>query len=263
MPNPVIDPGTGKPTEPEVAKVEINADEWRKAQDAMAKLDVFERMNYNPTQTPAPSKPSGPTLADQLADFESRIDTLDDQIDAASSEGQPTKALRKQRDALAAEKIRLQIRHEDIAPIREIGLNTMSQLTGELSRQKMPHFELVKDDFNKLINSLPPEQRVSSEVHKWAYDTAVGQNFDKLVAAEREKILRETATQAAVDTTNASRYTGKDGKEIPKPEDVLGSGAIHALREKGQSVDDYYRSLGYSGWADHYEKNIEYYGGDA
>jgi hypothetical protein len=262
MPEPVIDPETGKPIEPEQKMVQVSEEDWQKMQQAMGKLDVFERQfNQTPQEQQSPSRQTGPSLADQLSAFDSQLDSIDDEIDAAVADGNPTKSLRRKRDAIFAQRTRLQIQQEDIAPIREIGLGTMSKLTGEISRQKMPHFEVVKDDYQKLINSLPPDQQVSPEVHKWAYDTAVGQNIDKIVTAEREKTLRESADQAALDVTNASRYTDKDGKEIPKPEDTLGAGAIAALREKGQSVDDYYRSLGYSGWSDHYEKNREYYEG--
>jgi hypothetical protein len=260
MPEPIIDPETGKPKEggtnnPEPKKIEVDEADWAKLN---ARLDVFEKM-YTPQGTPQKQQASqGPSLSDQVAKIDADIDALDDQIDDAVQNQKPIKSLTRKRDELNAKRLRLQIQTEDIAPLRDVGLSTMGELTGQFARTNMPHLEIVKDDYQKFLSQMTPDQRVLPKAYEMAYNYAVGQNVDKILEKQKEVVLREATTQSALDATNSTRYMDKEGKEIPKPEDLLGPGAMAALKEKGQSVDQYYKTLGYEGWSDYYQKNKEY-----
>lgn len=259
-PNPNIDPTTGEPItlKPDQTLVTIPKDEW---DTLKAKLDVFDKLGPALTarQEPAaPAAPAGPSLADQVSGLDKEIDTIDDQIDSAIQNQQSIKALARKRDSLSAKRLRLQIQHEDIQPVISSGINTIDQLSAEITRGKMPHYELVKTEMDQILKGLPAEQRMSPQVRQLAYETAVGKNMDKILTAEREKVLRETEAQAALDPAHGRKPTGAE--DVPKAKDVLGPGGIAAIREKGETIDGHFQRRGYKGgWAEFYKKHEAYY----
>jgi hypothetical protein len=262
MPDP-IDPTTGKPIaatpDPAASQtlVTIPKEEW---EGLKAKLDVFDRLGSNFNQQPAePAAPAGPSLADQVKDIDSEIDRLDDQIDLAIADQKSIKSLARKRDSLSAKRLRLQIQHEDINPAINSGINTIDQLSAEITRGKMPYYELVKDQMNQILKGIPQSQRMSPEVRQLAYETALGKNMDKVLTAEREKMLREAAAQPALDPTHSGRGASTD-PSVPKARDVLGPGGMAAIREKGQTVDQHFQSRGYKGgWPEYYKKHEDYF----
>lgn len=281
MTEPTIDPLTGKPKVPDAPPANPNAPpdpnkppadptyvtidkaEW---EGLKAKLDVFDKIGSNfgqPAQPAPPPAPSGPTLADQVKEIDTELSTLDDQIDSAISDGKSIKALNRQRDQLNAKRLRLQIQHEDLDPIRTSGMSVINQLSSEISRGKMPHYETVKDDYERILQGLPMDQQMSPDIRQMVYKQAVGDNLDKILALQKEEILREAPAQPAIDPTSSGRSLDSEGHEIPKPKDVLPPEALLALKEKGQTADSYYRSLGYKDWADFYTKRGKtYFGAD-
>lgn len=268
MSDPVIDPTTGKPATPpggEPKLISIPETEWA---EMKGKLDVFDRLGSRLAEpaAAAPAAPSGPTLASQLADIDKQLEAIDDRIDVAISDQKSVKSLNRERDKLTSQRLRLQITHEDLNPMRTAGMSTLNQLSAEMTRGKMPHYELVKGDFDKILTGLPLEAQMNPETRQMVYRQACGMNIEKITSTEAEKLMRASATQQALDVTKSSRGKDKDGNEIPKPVDVLGAGAIAALREKGQTVEQYYQSRGYAGgWTEYYTKHKDYFasqGGD-
>lgn len=260
MPDPNIDPLTGEPITPpagDTTLVTIPKGEW---ETLKAKLDVFDKLGPMLTarQEPAaPPPPQGPSLADQVKDIDAEITRLDDQIDTNISEQRGIKELARKRDALTSKRLRLQIQHEDINPALQSGINTIDQLSAEITRGKMPHYDVVKSEMDQILKGIPVDQRMNPQVRQLAYETAVGKNMDKILTAEREKILRETADQQALDPNHGRKPNGAD--DVPKAKDVLGAAGIAAIREKGQTVDEHFRSRGYDGWAGYYKKYEDYY----
>lgn len=262
MPDSNIDPTTGEPIDPDKDKgtlVTIPKEEW---DTLKAKLDVFDKIGpaLTANQTPpTPAAPSGPSLADQVKDIDAEISKLDDDIDAAISEQRGIKSLTRKRDQLTAKRLRLQIQHEDINPALQSGINTIEQLSSTVTRGNMPHYDLVKDHMEETLKSLPADQRMNPQIRQLAYEQALGKNMDKLLAAEREKTLREAETQPALDASRNNRGNAGDA-EIPKAKDVLGASGIAAIREKGQTVDEHFKRRGYkNGWADYYKHHEEYF----
>ena len=160
-----IDPATGKPKEPtaqtnepkvnpETGKLEIDPVEFAKL---TTKLDVFERANLG---TPQPVQPNpqptqqGPTLAERVSEIDKELDKIDDAIDEAIQNQRSVKELNRKRDALTSKRITLQIEHEQINPLRNFGIEVMTQHTSELSKGKMPHIDLVRDDFDNILRGL-------------------------------------------------------------------------------------------------------------
>ena len=264
MPEPVIDPTTGQPVGPALDPggaenvVKISKDEW---DNIKSRLDVFER-NFQQQPAPAqPAPPSGPTLAEKVSTIDADISKLNEQIDSAISEQRPIASLLSKRDTLSQKRLRLQIQHEDLDPIRNAGMNTINQLSNEITRGKMPHLQHkeILADYNALLNSLPVDQQMNPEVKQMAYNSAVGKNMTIVLASEKEKLLREQAEPNLDPPAGAGRNKGSNDTKIPKPKDILGEGAMSALREKGQTVDQYYRTLGYSDFADWWEKTGKAY----
>lgn len=258
MPSDLIDPATGKPIEnPDDSsdrqkQFAVSEDDWNSLN---AKLRQFEETQQNFRQAPqAPPKPVGPSFAEQQAKIETEIDQLSDAIDEAISEGKPIKALRQKQRSLETKLTRMTIEHESITPLRTQGLSTLSYLTKEVTRKNMPHYELVQKDMENFLSQLSPEQQADPQIQQFAYEKCVGSqnNLTKILAAEKEKILREAAQPAPDATGKTARQTGKT--DTPNPRKILSAQALRALREKGQTPDEFYRSRGYEGWSDYWDK---------
>jgi len=267
MTEPIIDPVTGKPKAPDGNNtppgdfVQISKEEWG---GINARLDTFEKMGYNiqPATPPAPAAaPAGPSFNDRVRDIDAGIVTYNTQIDDAVANNKPVSALLTERDKLTASRLRMQIKHEDIDPAMAQGIETIDQLSDTVTRGQMPHIAIVLADYNAALNSLTPETRMNPKMRKAAYDIAVGQNVDKIMAAEQERILREANEPPPPAPGDSSRTSGGDADAIPKPEDILSRDTMNALKIKGQTADDHYKSMGYEGWDDFYVKRgKEYFG---
>jgi len=248
MPDPAIDPTTGEPAPVAPQSVSVPAEEWAAVK---AKLDVFEKLGpmLGDRQAPAPAAPRGPTLADQVKEIDGQIEGLNAQIDDAISDGKGVSALLTKRDNLTHKRTRLLIKAEDIDPAISSGISTIEQLSSEVTRGKMPYFDIVRDDYEAAMRNLPPEQRMSPTAQTEIYNYAVGKNITKIQEVEKEKILRESAPpQGGAPPAGGGRAPegGGDG-DIPKPKDVLSEGALSAIKRRGLSVDEYYKGMGYKG----------------
>ena len=264
MTEPIIDPATGKPKEkgngdpPPGDFVQISTDEWATVK---ARLDTFEKMGFNvqPPQAATPPAPSGPSFDDQVKTLDSGIEAFDVQIDKAVEEGKPMTALLRERDKLTQQRIRLQIKHEDIDPAFSQGIDTINQLSETVTRAQMPHLDLVKQDYEAALNSMPADQRMNPKIRQGAYNIAVGQNVAKIIDAENEKKLRKQNEPDPPPPGSNSRSSGGDQDTVPKPEDVLSRDTMRALNLKGQTADDYYKTLGYKNWDDYWTKTGKEY----
>jgi hypothetical protein len=260
MTEPMIDPATGQPKagnggdpNPTVNMVQIPIEDYQKLTQ---RIDSFEQNYIHPQhqQQQQPATPAGPTLSEQLAAIDTDIDALDVQIDAAVANNQPISKLMKQRDTLTQKQTRMRIKAEDIDPAFATGIDTINQLTDTVTRSQMPHLSLVQRDYESALNSMPPDQRMNPKIRQAAYEIAVGKNIDKIISAENERKLRESQEPAQPAPTSNSRQSGAQQDTVPKPEEVLSKDTMKALRIKGQSVDEYYKSRGYEGWNDFWTK---------
>jgi len=259
--DPILDPTTGKPVEPAAPKpptVEVPAEEWGAIK---ARLDSFERgFNNNPQPPPQPATPTGPTLESQLSEIDTQIAALDEKVDQAISDGKGVSKILRERDALNQRRTRLQIKYEDIDPAFNAGIQTIDQISAEISRGKMKYYDIVKDDVEKALRDLPAAQRMNPQVREAAYKFAVGENIVKIMDAQKEEILRaETAANEPPPPANNGRTTQYKDGEVPNPEDVLSKDSIAAMRSVGKDPDTYYKNLGYSGWKDFWEKRGKEY----
>jgi len=259
---PVIDPTTGKPVEPpanDPPMLSVPAEEWGAIK---GKLDTFEKMGARFDQPPpvAPAAPAGPTFSDQVKEIDGQIGVLNTQIDEAIKGGQGVSALLTERDTLTHKRTRMQIKHEDIDPAMALGVETIDQLSAELARGKMKHYDLVKDDVEDALKGLPAEQRMNPQMRQAAYDIAVGKNIDKILEAQKEELLRKPTDGEGGGEPPASKVRGAGDDTLPKPEDILSRQAIAAIRAKGVTVDEYYKKLGHpEGWKGHFEKHKSHY----
>jgi hypothetical protein len=265
MPEPVIDPTTGEPAvgtpNPDVGVTDPDFVPKSDFDALKGRLDAFEKgfSLGNQNIPPSPPPPSGPTLSDQVSAIDDSIGKLNKEIDLAVKNGEDISPFLSKRDNLTAKRLRLQIQSEDIDPLKQFGTQAIEYLSDSVTSQKMPHLPLVKDDMDRILGGLTPDQRANPQAREQAYNMAVGQNMNKIMDAQKEEWLRDNPQPLPDAPSQSGRDNDGDAGKAPKPEDVLSEAALYSLKQKGQSVDDYYKSLGYEGWQDHYEKNKEYY----
>lgn len=271
MPDPIIDPKTGQtrvdqqggaPPDPNAQPqmVTIDANEWN---NMKTRLDSFERgfQAGKQVQPPAqPVQPSGPSFSDQIAEIDTQINALNTKIDEAVQNGKPVSKLMTDRDVLAHKRTRMQIKHEDIDPAFAAGVQTIDQLSDEITRGQMPHLSIseVKQEYDKALSNLTPEQKMNPQMRQMAYRMAVGkpENMQKIMDIQKEEILR-SASQPPDDPPPSNSRTSGAGDQgvIPKPENFLSKAALDAISYKGITVDEYFRRMGHEGYEDWYRKH--------
>ena len=258
MPDPVIDPATGEPTTPPETPptVSVPAEEWGAMK---ARLDVFEKNTYNQSTRQSTPQPTGPTFNDEIKEIEGKIDKLDSQIDKNVADGKPVSSLMKERSALDRQITRLYVKNEDIDPVINAGMQTIDQLSNEVSKGQFKYMDIVKKDYETLMQSIDPSQRASLDVKQKIYQMAVGQNMDSILEAKTEEILRKGHDNAGNPIpSNSGRQTTDDG--IPAAKDILSREAINAIKSRGMTVDEYYIKRGHKdGWKGYFEKHKSYY----
>jgi hypothetical protein len=267
MPEPVIDPTTGEPVvTPAPEGIVIKQEDW----DAVkSKLDAFDKGGgggqFQPQAPVAPVIPAGPTLAEQVSEFDTKINALGVEIDTAIKDEKPISGLLSKRDSLTSSRTRLVIKSEDIDPAMSAGVQTIDQLSAEMTRGNMPYYDTVKEDYEASLTNLPAESRMQPATRKLAYEMAVGKNIDKITDLKKEEILRSAADDPTLIPGNTNSRTVDTGNpDTPKPVDVLGKDTMAALKMAGRTPDEHYKSIGYKGWDDFYEKTGKGYfeGGD-
>jgi hypothetical protein len=227
------------------------------------KLDFIEKSGgYFGAQPAAPVESARPTLADQLAPFDKGIDEIDKMIDTQVAEGRPVSDLLKKRSALSDQRSEISINAKYVEPLRATGLHTLEQLTERVMGQDMVYKDLpeIKKTMNEFMNQLTPEQKANPETRKAAYELATGKHINVIIASEKEKHMRAAIDNPAPGGGKNSRSLDSKGAEIPEPSKYLNAENIQAIRAKGQTVDEYYRSLSYKGgWAEFWEKRGKAY----
>ena len=247
MPEPILDPLTGKPTVPPAGTtppdpqlVQVDKTEWDDIKTKVQRLDAFEAgaRSVQPAPAPAPAAPTGPTFAEQVTEIDTQIVALNTKIDEAVTGGKAVSQFMNERDALTHKRTRMQIKHEDIDPAFNMGIQTIDQISAEVTRGKMPHYDLVQVDVEAALAALPAEQRMNPQMRQAAYNIAVGQNIEKIMDAQKEEMLRSVTPPANGEPPAGGKRTGAGGGEgdAPKPKEVLSANALAAIKNKGITV---------------------------
>lgn len=228
------------------------------------RLDYLEKRGPSFTDQPvAPAAPAGPTTQEILDGIEGQIEGVDKEIDDAVQAGTPFTPLTRKRDKLVEQKSDVRFRSQQDA-FQSQGLQLIGQLTDEVVSKKMPHLALVKDDYEKILATMPATGLASPKSKMAAYNLAVGQNMDKIMDLDREKVLRKATDDVKANAAGAGGAgreggaEGKDGKgEAPSFEEHFGTAAMDALKAQGTTPDEYARKQGHTDAAAYVKFSIE------
>lgn len=254
----------GNPIVPAAAEPETVTIPKEEYENITKRLDAFD-LRLTPQVAPvAPQPAPGPTLEEQVAKFDDQITAIGTEIDTAITEQKPVAALMAKRDALNAEKTTLQIRTQHIEPAFAQGVQTIGQLTDEVTKSQMPHLAIpeVKVEYDRFLSTVPPEQSMNPQMRMYAYNLAVGSQHTVILAQQKEVWLRE-ATPPGGQTPGSATGRNQDQPthKIPKPEEILSQGNLNALAASNRTVDSHYQSLGYKNWEDYWtQTGAEHYG---
>jgi len=260
--DPAIDPATGKPKDPPATPEYVPIADFNAIKQRLDAFEAGTRFSQPPPSSTPPA-PSGPSVSDQLSGIDKQIEAIDTQIDDAVKDGKPISKLNRERDALREKAIRLRIKSEDIDPAMSLGVQTIDQLSDQITRGSMKHLSVpeIKKAYEQALGGLDASQRMNPQMRQAAYNIAVGQHIDKVLEIEKEAMLRADATpppepgSAGTGRHDADTSWTPDPKKPPKPEDVLSPGAMKALATKGVTADQYYTRKGYKGgWPEYWEK---------
>lgn len=259
------EPTTGtvqEPTEPEPTSAPVVDPELFVKKEDFARFEgrmmaFMDNFGKTPQQEP---QPSGPTVAEKMAEYDSALEALDTQFEKAVSEGKGAAAIQKKREEIIQAKADLKYGAQ-INELRQFGVHAIDQLSDEVTKGTMPHLTIpeVKTAYDTAINSMEPGQRMNPEARRLAYKFAIGENMERILELEKEKILRDVDTKTTTPgASEPDRMTETGYPEgVPTPEDYFSQDNLDALNAKGQSVDDFCRSMGYKDWPDYWDKTIK------
>jgi len=240
-------------------------------------LDGMARTLENlQTAQPAYQQPAAPAAApvdphkeakDRIVAIDTQLQDLTKKADEAAYAGKGMGEVMSQQQRLMAERSTLV--GQTLIPTSDArmdaGIQTLDALSTEITSGKMPHLTLpeVKNSYERYIGQLAPEQRMNPQAKMGAYNLAVGENLPKIEESQKQVWLREaeeTATQDAAAGSHSGRDAGSGTSgATPAPDAVLSADALKSIKgSRHRTPENYYRSLGYEGWDDYYEKNKEY-----
>jgi hypothetical protein len=270
-PPPSAPPGNGDPPAAEyVSKADFDAmkENFETVNKTLQEVNLRIQGFASP-QPAQPSAPPGPTetekLQSQLREKQAELSRLNKQFEDAYSSAQPVGDIMAKKDAISAEisEIRSELKWRPrLDALEQTGGQALEQLTDTVTRGQMPYLSDpdVKRTYEETMKQIPQQYRSDMRVRKQAYDAAVGANHEKLFEARLQEAARKAAddppggTQEPGAAGSGRQHSSGGGPSIPDPKEVLSSDNLAAIRASGKTVESYYKSLGYEGWADFYEK---------
>lgn len=208
------------------------------------------------TQRYEAAPPAGPSVAD----LQSQIQTLDEQIDLAVQEGKPIVALQRQRDSLRDQKFEV----ERLVPLRVQGANSINSLTIDAVRRDDPYFVKYEKEIMALLGpSMQQGQALTVEIVREALSLIKGRHINEILNDDRAEATRKSKLESQAPlpsaTTGRSRQTAQ-----PKTPDTIkdrfgapGDEAFNVKRGKGYTEDTFARRLGYKDKADWFARDDE------
>ena len=145
------------------------------------------------------------------------------------------------------------------------GVKVMAGVQRSIAKGQCPHYDRFRDEIESRLGQLGDGVAVQEGMVKFIHDQVVGENIDVLVNEAREEAIRKnTEDISAARPPNGRSFGGASYPEgIPPPEKLLGKDAVRWLKqEKGGSIDEYYRRMGYEGYADYVTQNKDHFGLD-
>jgi hypothetical protein len=169
-------------------------------------------------------------------------DASDEELETAIANGQGgAKVLRKLTAALEQRiERKFAARTNDL---EQAGYNSLTALAGEVVKPGLKHYTRFKKEIDNYIAQMAPAAQANPMSLKMAHDIVVGQNFDTLVAEEREAATRQAANPAPKPGGANSR--GAPAAQDTNFDTVFGADASAELAKVGRDADSFAKKLGY------------------
>jgi hypothetical protein len=142
------------------------------------------------------------------------------------------------------------------------GVQAIDYLTTKVQGADKTYKDLLKKELDVEYAKIPAEQRMNPQVYDAVYELVAGRNTAKIVDYEKEMMMRKMneGQPSGPGSGGSRREAEKEGERVPDAKDILPADALEAIRYKGVTVDEYYKSLGYKGgWKEHYKENKDFY----
>jgi hypothetical protein len=174
----------------------------------------------------------------------------DEEVEAAFQEGKGP-AMMRRLAAIEAEKREQAMLTQHINPLREQGLSALNRLTKQNLRTKLKYFDKYEGEIQGYLDQLPPDMLSNEGVYEVAHAKVVADHLDEII---EERVRASMANEdpvgdplSAIVRPNAGKQT--NAEKVPSVEELCGSDAAQALKQRGQSPDHFARQLGYTDWA--------------
>lgn len=265
MSNPDLVTGSLEPSGEgqEASKVFIDESEWRADKEELAELRGYKkgmedselRLGQQHPEIQAPPTPPAPPPEFPLHS--------DEELQTAIAEGDLSKYHKlnshNQKQELARQ--RWEIETTQIEPLRQVGLQNLSELSGRFATQTMEHLDVpeVKKAYEERLGMLKAQgQVINAELHQGVYDWSVGTNVLKVQEKIQQGILRAQEIEVNTPTGPTGRSAGAETLETPSPEQFFDPTALSFLARKHpglsptQAADKEYARHG--GWEAYHKK---------
>lgn len=137
--------------------------------------------------------------------------------------------------------------------LQQMGVERIGSLVKDVTKRELPHYEKYQDEIETVLQTIPPEQRMSREAHEMAYKLTMANHMDDII---KEEVSRQLETRDRPETVQPNvrggsgtrSYNSTSGNptievELPSQE------ALAALESKGLNPDTFAQRMGYENWA--------------
>lgn len=247
------------PTEQQVF---INENEWLESQRELAELKGYkqgmeaaelrlgQRHPEIQAATPPPPPPEFPMHSEE-------------DLQTAIAEGDLAKyhKLSSHNQEQLRKKDRWELKTQEIDPMRQVGSQTLSDLSGRFASQGMSHLDVpaVKKTYEERLVALKAQgQIINPETHKAVYDWSVGTNWEAIQEKIQQGFLRAQEMEVNTPTRATGRTAGSESLDVPTPEQFFDPVALSLLARKHsglspqQAADKEYQRHG--GWEGYWKK---------
>lgn len=224
--------------------------------DKLNRLDFTNSQGQFVDQQNIQSSPKEDPYDKEIEEIDTTLQSLDDQIDKAE-EKEDLKAVR----TLERKRYRLSERKQELRSEQRISVaernaaGVITKLTSQISQQNMPYLKIpeVKDAYEASLNSLDVNFKMTPEGQMAAYNHAVGSNMTKILEVEKEEFMRAQDDINVNDVSGGGPGRGQGGAggggsgddQNPTFEEYFGPGAVQAITEIGQTIEQYCRRRGF------------------
>ncbi len=150
-----------------------------------------------------------------------------------------------------------------VAPMRTQGTASISTIAKQNAKNTLPYYSMFTSEIDDYVGKLDPSLQANPEIYKFAHDSIVGQNVEKVMKLEQEKKLRAEQEHDIThqQTPGTNRQGGGDDEpgKVQPPKEFFDARGLQLLLDQDITADKHAKNMGFKDYDAmwYYSKQIE------